>query len=77
MAAKALRGWGAEVAYEFRRLFWRAEYPEISVALEHAVELIADKVLTEASRLLLHPGVHNTRIDARYGDAVTGAFEAP
>ena len=42
VAAEALRGGGAEVAYELRRLLGRAEHPEISVALEHAVELFAD-----------------------------------
>ena len=45
VAAEALRGGGAEVAYELRRLLGRAEHPEISVALEHAVELFADEVL--------------------------------
>src|SRR5215208_3547349 len=75
MAAEALRGGGAEVAYELRRLLGRAEHPEISVALEHAVELFTDEFLAEASRFLLHPGVYNTWIDARYGDAVRAAFE--
>src|SRR5215217_6033699 len=75
VAAEALRGGGAEVAYELRRLLRRAEHPEISVALEHTVELFADELLAEASRLLLHPGVYNSRVDARYGDAVRTAFE--
>ena len=76
MAAEALRGGGAEVAYELRRLLGRAEHPEISVALEHAVELFTDELLAEASRLFLHPGIYNTRIDARYGDAVRTSFES-
>src|SRR5918993_4928847 len=75
VAAEALRGGGAEEAYELRRLLGRAEHPEISVALEHAVELFADELLAEASRLLLHSGVHDARIDARYGDAVRPTFQ--
>src|SRR5919112_817769 len=75
MAAEALRGGGTEVAYELRRLLGRTEHPEISVALEHAVELFTDELLAEASRLFLHPGVHDARIDAHYGDAVRTAFQ--
>lgn len=75
MAAEALRGGGAEVAYELRWLLRRAEHPEISVSLEHTVELFTDKLLAEASRLFLHLGIYNTWIDARYGDAVRTAFE--
>src|SRR5829696_4076536 len=75
VAAEALPGGGAEVAYELCRLLRRAEHPEISVALEHAVELFADELLAEASRLLLHSGVYNTWIDARYGDAIRSAFK--
>src|SRR5215211_7792225 len=75
VAAKALGGGGAEVAYELRRLLGRAEHPEISVALEHTVELFTDELLAEASRLFLHLGVYNTWIDARYDDTVRAAFE--
>ena len=75
MAAKALGGWGAEVAYE---LGWRlggAEHSEIFVAVEHAVELLADQLLPEGPRFFLHPGVEDTGVDARYGDPVRFAFE--
>src|SRR5215217_3506358 len=75
VAAEALSGGGAEVTYELCRLLGRAEHTEISVALEHAVELFTDEFLAEASRHLLHPGVYNTRIDARYGNAVRPTFE--
>src|SRR5215204_6907806 len=75
MAAEALRDGGAEIAYELRRLLGRAEHPEISIALEHAVEMFTDELLAEASRLFLHPGIYNTRIDTSYNDAVRPTFE--
>jgi hypothetical protein len=49
VAAKALGGWGAEVAYELGWRLGRAEHPEVLVPVEHAVELFANKLVAEAS----------------------------